>query len=233
MLVMASLSALAAMGLQIGPLLAGAGVVGIAVGFGAQTLVRDILSGIFFLLDDAFRVGEHIESGGIRGTVESFSLRSVKLRHLNGQLHTVPFGDLKAITNYSRDWVVETLQLVVTYDTDLELLEDVVAAVSAELMDDPAIGPEMIEPLRSLGVQAMVDTGMQIGMMFKTRPGRQFAVRRAVFSRIKLAFAARGIRIASTLALQLAQRHGRRPSDLEDQVPEPTTAHPYSDAAGA
>jgi small-conductance mechanosensitive channel len=232
-LVMASLSALAAMGLQIGPLLAGAGVVGIAVGFGAQTLVRDILSGIFFLLDDAFRVGEHIESGGIRGTVESFSLRSVKLRHLNGQLHTVPFGDLKAITNYSRDWVVETLQLVVTYDTDLELLEDVVAAVSAELMDDPAIGPEMIEPLRSLGVQAMVDTGMQIGMMFKTRPGRQFAVRRAVFSRIKLAFAARGIRIASTLALQLAQRHGRRPSDPEDQVPEPTTAHPYSDAAGA
>ena len=122
-LVMASLSALAAMGLQIGPLLAGAGVVGIAVGFGAQTLVRDILSGIFFLLDDAFRVGEHIESGGIRGTVESFSLRSVKLRHLNGQLHTVPFGDLKAITNYSRDWVVETLHLVVTYDTDLDLLE--------------------------------------------------------------------------------------------------------------
>ena len=108
-LVMASLSALAAMGLQIGPLLAGAGVVGIAVGFGAQTLVRDILSGVFFLLDDAFRVGEQIESGDIRGTVESFSLRSVKLRHLNGQLHTVPFGDLKAITNYSRDWVVETL----------------------------------------------------------------------------------------------------------------------------
>ena len=110
---MASLSALAAMGLQIGPLLAGAGVVGIAVGFGAQTLVRDILSGVFFLLDDAFRVGEYIESGGIRGTVESFSLRSVKLRHLNGQLHTVPFGDLKAITNFSRDWVVETLQVVV------------------------------------------------------------------------------------------------------------------------
>ena len=202
-LVMASLSALAAMGLQIGPLLAGAGVVGIAVGFGAQTLVRDILSGIFFLLDDAFRVGEYIESGGIRGTVESFSLRSAKLRHLNGQLHTVPFGDLKAITNYSRDWVVETVQVVVTYDTDLDQLEDAVAEVSAELMDDPALGPEMIEPLRSLGVQAMVDTGMQIGMMFKTRPGRQFAVRRAVFSRIKLAFAARGIQIASTLALQL------------------------------
>jgi len=206
-LVMATLSALAAMGLQIGPLLAGAGVVGIAVGFGAQTLVRDILSGIFFLLDDAFRVGEQIESGDIRGTVESFSLRSVRLRHLNGQLHTVSFGDLKAITNYSRDWVIETLRLVVTYDTDLDLLEDVVGAVSAELMVDPAIGPEMIEPLRSLGVQAMAEMGMQIGLVFKTRPGRQFAVRSAVFSRIKLAFAARGIRIASTLGLPLVLAH--------------------------
>ena len=182
-LVMASLSALAAMGLQIGPLLAGAGVVGIAVGFGAQTLVRDVISGIFFLLDDAFRVGEQIESGGIRGTVESFSLRSVKMRHLNGQLHTVPFGDLKAITNYSRDWVVERLQLVVTYDTDLDLLDNVVDTVNDELMADPAIAPEMIEPLRSLGVQAMIDTGMQIGLTFKTRPGRQFAVRRVIFGR--------------------------------------------------
>jgi moderate conductance mechanosensitive channel len=204
-LVMASLSALAAMGLQIGPLLAGAGVVGIAVGFGAQTLVRDILSGVFFLLDDAFRVGEYIESGGIRGTVESFSLRSVKLRHLNGQLHTVPFGDLKAITNFSRDWVVETLQVVVTYDTDLDLLERVVVTVSDELMTDPLMASELIEPLKSLGVQAMVDTGMQIGLTFKTRPGRQYAVRRAVFSRIKLAFAMHGIRFASAFLQTVAE----------------------------
>lgn len=198
-LVMASLSALAAMGLQIGPLLAGAGVVGIAVGFGAQTLVRDIISGIFFLLDDAFRVGEHIESGGIRGTVESFSLRSIKLRHINGQLHTVPFGDLKAITNYSRDWVVERLSVVVTYDTDLELLDNVVDTVNDELMADPSMATELIEPLRSLGVQAMIDTGMQVGLVFKTRPGRQFAVRRVVFGRIRSAFAAHGIRFATAV----------------------------------
>ncbi len=202
-LVMAALSALAAMGLQIGPLLAGAGVVGIAVGFGAQTLVRDIISGIFFLLDDAFRVGEHIESGGIRGTVESFSLRSIKLRHINGQLHTVPFGDLKAITNYSRDWVVERLSIVVAYDTDLELLDNVVDTVSDELMADPSMATELIEPLRSLGVQAMIDTGMQIGLVFKTRPGRQFAVRRVVFGRIRLAFAAHGIRFATAVPQQL------------------------------
>jgi small-conductance mechanosensitive channel len=203
-LVMAILSALAAMGLQIGPLLAGAGVVGIAVGFGAQTLVRDILSGVFFLLDDAFRVGEQIESGGLRGTVESFSLRSVKLRHLNGQLHTVPFGDLKAITNYSRDWVVENLHVVVTYDTDLDLLDRAVETVSEELMADPSVSAEMIEPLKSLGVQAMVDTGMQIGLMFKTRPGRQFAVRRVVFGRIKSAFVASGVRFATAVAQSVA-----------------------------
>jgi small-conductance mechanosensitive channel len=201
-LVIASLSALAAMGLQIGPLLAGAGVVGIAVGFGAQTLVRDILSGVFFLLDDAFRVGEQIESGGIRGTVESFSLRSVKLRHLNGQLHTVPFGDLKAITNYSRDWVVENLHLVVTFDADLDLLDQVVERVSDELTADPALANEMMEPLRSLGVQAIMDTGLQVRLVFKTRPGRQFAVRRAVLSRIKLAFAAQGIRFATAVTVQ-------------------------------
>jgi moderate conductance mechanosensitive channel len=199
-LVMASLSALAAMGLQIGPLLAGAGVVGIAVGFGAQTLVRDILSGVFFLLDDAFRVGEQIESGSIRGTVESFSLRSVKLRHVNGQLHTVPFGDLKAITNYSRDWVVEYLHVVVTYDTDLDLLENVVETVSDQLTANPLVATELIEPLRSLGVQAMIDTGMQVGLMFKTRPGRQFAVRRAAYSQIRTAFAAHGIRFATAVA---------------------------------
>ena len=90
-----------ALGVEIGPLLAGAGVVGVAIGFGAQTLVKDIISGMFFLLDDAFRVGEYIESGSIRGTVESFSLRSIKLRHHRGCLHTVPFGSLGEITNIS------------------------------------------------------------------------------------------------------------------------------------
>ena len=143
-LIIASLSALAAMGLQIGPLLAGAGVVGIAVGFGAQTLVRDVLSGVFFLLDDAFRVGELIESGGISGTVETFSLRSVKLRHYKGPLHTVPFGDLKAITNYSRDWVNEVLDVTVVYEADLERVERAIERVSGEVMQDLSLASGVI-----------------------------------------------------------------------------------------
>jgi small-conductance mechanosensitive channel len=102
LVVMAALMALSGLGVEVGPLIAGAGVIGIAVGFGAQTLVKDVISGMFFLLDDAFRVGEYIESGSISGTVEAFSLRSIKLRHHRGALHTIPFGSLEKITNYSR-----------------------------------------------------------------------------------------------------------------------------------
>jgi small-conductance mechanosensitive channel len=195
-LIIASLSALAAMGLQIGPLLAGAGVVGIAVGFGAQTLVRDILSGVFFLLDDAFRVGELIESGGISGTVEAFSLRSVKLRHYKGPLHTVPFGDLKAITNYSRDWVNELVEVTLTYDSDLTRVEQAIERVSADVMQDAGLTSSIITPPVSIGVTGMAAPGIHIGVIIRTRPGQQFRVRAAVYSRLKAAFDVEGIRFA-------------------------------------
>jgi small-conductance mechanosensitive channel len=195
-LIIASLSALAAMGLQIGPLLAGAGVVGIAVGFGAQTLVRDVLSGVFFLLDDAFRVGELIESGGISGTVETFSLRSVKLRHYKGPLHTVPFGDLKAITNYSRDWVNELLEVTVVFESDLQQVERAIERVSGEVMEDLSLVSGIITAPRSIGVTRMGVDGIHIGVIVRTRPGQQFKVRAAVFSRLKSAFDADGIRFS-------------------------------------
>ncbi|KAG1700648.1 Small-conductance mechanosensitive channel [Nymphon striatum] len=107
-------------GVDIAPLFAGAGVIGLAVGFGSQALIRDIFSGGFFLFDDAFRKGEYIELGEIRGTVEKISLRSFQLRHHNGPLHTIPFGEIKQLTNYSRDWVMMKLPLRLTYDTDIE-----------------------------------------------------------------------------------------------------------------
>jgi small-conductance mechanosensitive channel len=195
-LMIASLSALAAMGLQIAPLLAGAGVVGIAVGFGAQTLVRDVLSGVFFLLDDAFRVGELIESGGISGTVETFSLRSVKLRHYKGPLHTVPFGDLKAITNYSRDWVNEVLDVTVVYEADLERVERAIERVSDEVMQDPSLAGGIITEPRSIGVTAMGVEGIHVGIIVRTRPGQQFKVRAGLFRRLKSAFDADGIRFS-------------------------------------
>src|SRR5204863_2254230 len=131
-----AMMALSAIGVEIGPLIAGAGVLGVAVGFGAQTLVRDVISGMFYLLDDAFRVGEYIQSGNYKGTVESFSLRSVKLRHHRGPLFTVPFGSLGAIQNMSRDWVIEKLQIGVTYDSDLEKARKLIKQIGKELFED-------------------------------------------------------------------------------------------------
>jgi small-conductance mechanosensitive channel len=102
---------LSSMGINIGPMIAGAGVIGLAIGFGSQTLVRDILSGVFFLIDDAFRVGDYIESGGIKGMVQHISLRSVKLRHPRGMVFTIPFGDMGALQNFSRDYIITKLDV--------------------------------------------------------------------------------------------------------------------------
>ncbi|MEK0082014.1 mechanosensitive ion channel domain-containing protein [Benzoatithermus flavus] len=195
-IVTAGLMALSALGVQIGPLLAGAGVVGVAIGFGAQTLVKDIISGVFFLLDDAFRVGEYIESGNIRGTVESFSLRSVKLRHHRGYLHTVPFGSLHTITNYSRDWVIDKLTLGVTYDTDLDKAKRIIKQIGKELAADPELAPNIIETLKMQGVEEYADFAIKIRLKMTTKPGEQFVIRRKALALIKKAFAENGIKFA-------------------------------------
>ncbi len=194
---MVVLMVLSAMGVEIGPLLAGAGVVGVAVGFGAQTLVRDIISGVFYLADDAFRVGEYIQSGNYKGTVESFSLRSVKLRHHRGPLFTVPFGVLGAVQNMSRDWVIDKLTVGVTYDTDLARVKKIIKDIGRQLIEDAELKPHIIETLKMQGIQDFGDYGIQVIMKLKAKPGEQFAVRRRAFALIKQAFDSNGIEFAS------------------------------------
>ena len=155
--VVAVLTVLSGLGVQIAPLIAGAGIFGVAIGFGSQTLVKDILSGVFFMLDDAFRVGEYIESGSYMGTVESFSLRSVRLRHHRGPIFTVPFGDLGAVKNMSRDWVIEKMSINVTYDTDIDLARKLVKQIGRELAEDPEFKASIIEPLKMQGVDSFGD----------------------------------------------------------------------------
>ncbi|MCP5149626.1 MAG: mechanosensitive ion channel family protein [Ectothiorhodospiraceae bacterium] len=196
LVLMVALVALSSLGVNVGPLLAGAGVVGIAVGFGAQTLVRDIVSGVFFLLDDAFRVGEYIEIENLRGTVESISLRSMRLRHHRGAVHTIPFGEVKSLTNHSRDWVITKLEVRVPFDTDLKLVKKLVKQIGAELEADPEHGPSIIETLKSQGVRRMEEFNMVIGLKFMTRPGEQWVIRREVYQRIRDRFEAHGIRFA-------------------------------------
>lgn len=194
--VIAVLTALSALGVDIAPMVAGAGVVGIAVGFGAQTLVKDIVSGVFFLFDDAFRVGEYIQSGNYKGTVESFSLRSVRLRHHRGPVYTVPFGELGAVQNMSRDWVIDKLSIGITYDSDLEKARKLIKKIGQDLAADAEMGPHILEPLKMQGVEQFGDFAIQIRMKMMTRPGEQFVIRRKALAAIKTAFDANGIKFA-------------------------------------
>jgi small-conductance mechanosensitive channel len=196
LLLVAILMILSSLGVQIAPLVAGAGVVGVAIGFGAQTLVKDIVAGMFYLLDDAFRVGEYVIAGSYKGTVESFSLRSIKLRHHRGPLYTVPFGELGAIQNVSRDWVIVKLSFTVPFDTDLVKLKKVIKQVSAQIMEDPELAAGILEPLKSQGADAITDSGILVRLKFMAIPGKQFTVRRAANALIQKAFAENGINFA-------------------------------------
>jgi moderate conductance mechanosensitive channel len=194
--VVAVMMALSAVGIEIGPLIAGAGVVGVAVGFGAQTIVRDVISGIFYLVDDAFRVGDYIQSGSYKGTVESFSLRSVKLRHHRGPVYTVPFGQLGAVQNMSRDWVIDKMTVGVTYDSDIDKAKKLIKLIGKELAADPEFGHQVIEPLKMQGVEQFGDYAIQLRMKMMTKPGEQFVIRRRALAMIKKAFDANGIKFA-------------------------------------
>jgi small-conductance mechanosensitive channel len=188
--------AFAAIGVNIAPLIAGAGVVGVAIGFGAQNTVKDIIAGMFYLLDDAFRVGEYIVAGGAKGTVESFSIRSVKLRHHRGAVYTIPFGSLGAIQNLSRDWVIEKLAFTLPFGTDMARVKKIVKTVSAELWADPALAPAFLEPVKLQGVDAIEERGLVVKVKFMARPGEQFSIRRRTYVAIEKALMEAGIHLA-------------------------------------
>jgi len=215
----AGMVTLSELGIDIAPLFAGAGVVGLAVGFGAQTLIRDIFSGAFFLLDDAFRKGEYIDINGIRGTVEKISIRSMQLRHQLGLLHTVPFGEITSLTNYSRDWVMMKLPLRLTYDTDPEKVRKLVKKLGQELLEHPEIGDKFMEPLKSQGVYMMEDSAMIIRVKFMTKPGDQFMVRKVVYARIRELFEKNGIHFAHReVTVRIADGPGRTLTDDEKEA---------------
>ena len=206
-LVAAVIAVLSRFGVDIGPLLASAGVVGIAIGFGAQKLIQDVFSGAFFLLDDAFRRGEYIEVEGTKGTVERISIRSFQLRHHLGALHTLPFGEIRQLTNYSRDWVLMKLPLRVTYDTDVERVRKLIKRLGQELLEHPEIGHTFLQPLKSQGVYRMEDSAMIIRVKFMTRPGEQFVTRKVVYAAIRDLFERENIRFAhKEVTVRLADR---------------------------
>ena len=192
----AVLMVLSGLGVEIGPLIAGAGIFGVAIGFGSQTLVKDVISGVFYMLDDAFRVGEYIQSGSYKGTVESFSLRSVKLRHHRGPVFTVPFGSLGAVQNMSRDWVIDKFMIRVPFDTDVKKVKKLLKGIGANCKEDPELAPYIIETVKMKGVEQFGDFGMELSFAFMAKPGQQSVIRRRAYTMIRDAFVANGIDFA-------------------------------------
>ena len=158
--------------------------------------MRDIISGIFFLIDDAFRVGEYVEFGEIRGQVEQISIRSMRLRHHRGAIHTVPFGELRSITNYNRDWAIYKQEFRLPYDTDVDKVRKIIKKVGLRLLEDPELGPKFIQPLKSQGVFRIEEGALILRTKFTCKPREQFMIRKAVFQEVKNDLYAAGIELA-------------------------------------
>jgi moderate conductance mechanosensitive channel len=194
--VVAGLIVLSELGVNITPLIAAASVFGLAISFGSQTLVRDIVSGVFYLADDAFRVGDYIDCGRAKGTVEGFTLRSIRLRHQNGQVHTIPFGQLGQITNFSRDWTGVKFNLRLARNTDVEKVRKTVKRIGQEMLEDPETKDEFLEPLKMQGVVDIADNAMIVRFKFTVKPGKPSLVQNRAISRMMAAFAPAGIEFA-------------------------------------
>lgn len=184
---------LSILGVNIAPLLAGAGVLGIALGFGAQKLVSDVLSGFFCLIDDAFRVGEYIEAGSIAGSVEKITLRNVMLRHHRGMLQIIPYSDLGAITNYMRGGIVVKFNLHFPYDVDVDKVRKIIKKVGVAMLGEPEYGQDFIKQVKSQGIREVNDSALIIRVKFTAKPGTHFVIRREAYRRITEALAADGI----------------------------------------
>ncbi len=204
----AALTILSSLGVSITPVIAGASVFGLAISFGSQTLVHDIVSGLFYLADDAFRVGEYIDCGKAKGTVEGFTLRSIRLRHQNGQITTIPFGQLGQIANFSRDWSTLKFNLRFARDTDIDKLRKVTKKIGQAMSEDPVLKDDFLEPLKLQGVADIADNALVMRFKLTVRPIRPSYIQREAVKRLLAAFKEAGIEFASaTVAVQSVGGH--------------------------
>jgi len=193
--VAALLMVLRALDVDITPVLTGAGILGLAVGFGAQTLVKDVISGFFLILEDQVRVGDVAVVNGTGGAVEQINLRTIVLRDLEGTVHVIPNGEIKTLANRSKDFSYYVLDIGIDYDDDVDRAIEVVQEAAAELQRDPAFTPHILEPLEVLGVDDFAASSVALRFRIKTVPLSQWNVGRELRRRIKKAFDREGLRI--------------------------------------
>jgi moderate conductance mechanosensitive channel len=197
--VMTVFMVLGAVGVQLAPLLAGAGVVGLAVSFGAQSLVKDVISGLFTLFENQFGVGDVIRIEGVSGTVEKMTLRVVVLRDVHGVVHIVPNGQITKVSNLTRSWARAVLDVEVAYREDPDRVIAVLRELGRELYEDAQWRPLLIDPVEVPGIETMTDSSITIRVMVKTLPLKQWEVARELRRRIKLRFDQEDIHVPTPL----------------------------------
>ncbi|HUZ02871.1 MAG TPA: mechanosensitive ion channel family protein [Thermomicrobiaceae bacterium] len=193
--VVAGMMVLSKLGLNIAPLLASAGVVGIAIGLGAQSLIKDLIGGFFILLENQFGVGDVITVGSYSGLVEHLSLRRTGLRATDGSVIVIPNGDIRAVTNMTKGWSRAVVDVPISYEDDVDHALEVLRGLVATLEDDPQLGDAVLGPAEIPGVESFGPYQVTLRMLVKTRPMEQWRVQRELRRRIKLALAAAGITI--------------------------------------
>jgi moderate conductance mechanosensitive channel len=202
---LAGLMALGALGLNLGPLIAGAGIVGVAVGFGSQNLVRDFISGIFMLLEDQYGVGDVVDAGPASGTVEGVGLRTTRLRDVNGTLWHIPNGEIRRVGNRSQGWARALVDVEVAWSADIQDATRVIERVADAMWDEEGWSARMLEQPEVWGVEELGPNGVRVRLVVKTRPLQQWGVARELRARIKDALDRAGIEVPATRAVTAAE----------------------------
>jgi moderate conductance mechanosensitive channel len=183
------------LGIEIGPILAGAGILGLALGFGGQYLIRDIISGLFIIIENQYRIGDVININGTGGLVEDISLRKTTIRDLNGTVHHIPHGEIKIVSNLSKNFARINLDIGIAYNSDMEHVIKVINQTGAELADDPQYKDQIIKPPAFLRVDDFGDSAIVIKILGETKPLKQWEITGELRKRIKVAFDREGIEI--------------------------------------
>ena len=195
LLVLVTLIVLSEVGINIGPLLAGAGIMGLAVSFGAQSLVKDVITGFFILLEDTISIGDVVELGGRAGVVESMSIRSIRMRDVRGHVHTVPFGEVASVLNMTKDYAYALIEVGIAYREEVDDVVEVLRAIGEDMQGDEEFAAFILEPLEVLGLDSFGASSVNIRIRLKTLPMKQWATRREFHRRMKRVFDEHGIEI--------------------------------------
>ena len=212
---LAAMQILPLLGLDIKPLLASAGIAGLAIGFGAQTLVKDVINGFFILLENQYNIGEVVRVAGVKGTVESMTMRRTNLRDDDGTLHVVPNSQITIVSNLTRDWAQVALHISVAYNEDSDRVVKALQEVANDIRNDPTFRDDIVADPQVPGIERVSAGEVDYLMLVRTRPGRQYAVTREMRRRIKECFQKNGIKAAASPKIFVAEQPGGKEAEVK------------------